>query len=199
MKRRFVTGFILQTASVFILATPVLAQESGGGGEKPGMFIWQTLNFLILASLLGWLAVKQGGPILAARGKGIQEGLAAGERAKAEADARAAEVQKKLDNLEKEIGALRTSAREEREREADRIRREAKAEIARIHAQAEQEIESAGKLARIEVQRAAARLAIEIAEQKVRERMTPALQAALLQGFLSDISKGALEPAPNAD
>jgi F-type H+-transporting ATPase subunit b len=193
MKKRFVTGFIF-------LAAPVFAQESaGGGGDKPNVLLWQTLNFLILAGLIGWMAVKQGGPMLASRKKGIQEGLAAGERAKADADARAAEVQKKLGNLEKEIGELRAGAREEREREADRIRREAKAEIARIHAQAEQEIESAGKLARIEVQRAAARLAVEIAEQKVRERMTPELQAALLQGFLSDISTGAVEAATNAD
>ncbi len=194
MKKRFLTGFIL-------LALPVFAQESGGAGGpgKPNVFIWQALNFLILAGLIGWMAVKQGGPMLASRKKGIQEGLAAGERAKADADARAAEVQTKLGNLEKEIAELRAGAREEREREADRIRREAKAEIARIHAQAEQEIDSAGKLARIEVQRAAARLAIEIAEQKVRERMTPELQAALLRGFVSDIAQGAVEAASNAD
>lgn len=192
MKKRFVTGFIL-------LAAPALAQEAAGGPEKPNILVWQILNFLILAGLIGWMAVKQGGPMLASRKKGIQEGLAAGERAKADADARAAEVQKKLGNFEKEIAELRSGAREERDREADRIRREAKAEIARIHAQAEQEIDSAGKLARIEVQRAAARLAVEIAEQRVRERMTPELQAALLQGFLSDISTGAVEAATNAD
>lgn len=195
MKRRFVIGFIL-------LAAPIFAQEPAGGGaaaEKPGLLLWQILNFLILAGLIGWMAVKQGGPMLASRKKGIQEGLAAGERAKADADARSAEVQKKLGNLEKQIAELRAGAREEQEREADRIRREAKAEMARIHAQAEQEIHSAGKLARIEVQRAAARLAIEIAEQKVRERMTPELQAALLRGFVSDIANGAVEAASNAD
>ncbi len=159
MKKRFVTGFIL-------LAAPALAQEAAGGPEKPNILVWQILNFLILAGLIGWMAVKQGGPLLASRKKGIQEGLAAGESAKADADARAAEVQKKLGNLEKEIAELRSGAREERDREADRIRRETKAEIARIHAQAEQEIDSAGKLARIEVQRAAARLAVELAEQK---------------------------------
>jgi F-type H+-transporting ATPase subunit b len=192
MKKRFVAGLIL-------LAVPVFAQESGGGAEKPSVLLWQILNFLILAGLLGWMAVKQGGPMLASRKKGIQEGLEAGERAKADADTRAAEVQKKLGNLDREIAELQTSAREEREREADRIRREGKAEIARIHVQAEQEIESTGKIARMDLQRAAARLAIEIAEQKVRARMTPGLQAALLQSFLSDISNGAVEAASNAD
>ena len=88
------------------------------------MLIWEVLNFLILAWLLGWLAVKQGGPLLAARSKEIGEGLAAGEKAKAEADARAAQVQAKLANLETDVAGLRNIAKEEREREADRIRRE---------------------------------------------------------------------------
>jgi F-type H+-transporting ATPase subunit b len=187
---------------IALVAIPALAQESGAG-KKPGMspmelLIWETLNFLILAGLLGWLAVKQGGPFLAARSKEITEGLAAGEKAKAEADARSAEVQAKLGNLEKEIGALRTEAREEREREADRIRRETQAEITRIHRQAEQEVESAGKLARLEVQRAAVSLAIELAEAKIRALMSPDLQSALLQGFLKDLSGGATRAQSNA-
>jgi F-type H+-transporting ATPase subunit b len=132
--------------------------------------------------------VKQGGPLLASRSKEITEGLAAGEIAKAEAEARAAEVQAKLGNLEKEIGGLRTSAREEREREADRIRRDTQAEIARIHYQAEMEIDSAGKQARLDVQRAAASLAIDLAEKKVRARMSPDVQSALLETFLKELT-----------
>jgi F-type H+-transporting ATPase subunit b len=151
------------------------------------MIIWQTINFVILAGLLGWLIVKQGGPLLAARSKEIAEGLAAGEMAKAEADARAAQVQEKLSHLGTEIAAMRADAKEEREREAERIRRETQAEIARIHVQAEHEVESAGKHARLEVQRAAAKLAIELAEDKVRARMSPEIQSALLRGFLTDL------------
>jgi len=184
MMRRF-TSFIF----IFIaVATPVFAIESDGAG-KPGMFIWQVANFLILAGLLGWLAVKQGGPMLLSRAKRIEEGLAAGELAKQEADVRAAEVQVQLGGLENEVLALRANAREEREREADRIRGEAQAELARIRHQAEQEIESAGKQARMEVQRAAVDLAIELAERKVRARMSPELQSALLRSFVNDISR----------
>jgi F-type H+-transporting ATPase subunit b len=170
-----------------LAALPAFAQESGGA-EKPSMLIWQTLNFLILAGLLGWLVVKQGGPLLAARSKEITEGLAAGEIAKAEADVRAAEVEAKLGNLEKEINALRSSAKEERDREADRIRQDTQAEIARIHHQAEMEIESSGKQARLDVQRAAAALAIDLAEKKVRARMSTDVQSALLETFLKDLT-----------
>ncbi|HTA46481.1 MAG TPA: hypothetical protein VK789_28755 [Bryobacteraceae bacterium] len=175
-----------------LIALPAFAQESGGGGEKPSMLIWQVINFLILFGFLWWLISKQGGPALQARSKGISEGLAAGEKAKAEADARAREVQAKLSNLDKEIAGLRDSAREEREREAERIRRDTQNEITRIHAQAEMEIEAAGKHARAEVQRAAARLAVELAETKIRARMSADVQSALLESFLKDLAGGHL-------
>jgi F-type H+-transporting ATPase subunit b len=152
------------------------------------MLLWQVLNFVILAGLLGWLIVKQGGPLLATRSKEIADGLAAGEKAKAEADTRAAQVQARLANLETEVAALRASAKEEREREAERIRRDTQSEIARIHFQAGHEIESAGKHARMEVQRAAAKMAVELAEQKVRARMSPEIQAVLLRSFLTGLA-----------
>lgn len=151
--------------------------------------IWTVLNFFILVGVLAWLASKYGGPALSSRSKEISEGLAAGKRAEAEAHKRAAEVQAKLANLEKEIAGLREEAKTERDREAERIKRDTQAEIARIHAQAEFEIESAGKRARAEVQRAAARLAIELAETKVRARMSPEVQASLVQGFVTDLSR----------
>jgi F-type H+-transporting ATPase subunit b len=194
MNLRKIVRYLLAAA---LLAAPAFAQENGTP-EQPSMILWQVLNFLILAGVIGWLTVKHGSPLLAGRSKEITEGLAAGEKAKAEADARAAQVQAKLGNLEQEIGALRGSAKEERDREADRIRRDTQAEIARIHHQAEMEIESAGKQARADVQRAAAMLAIELAEQKVRASMSPDEQTLLLQNFLKDLTGGATRAQTNA-
>jgi F-type H+-transporting ATPase subunit b len=180
--RAVLIGFVLS-------ALPVFAQESGGGTEQPGMLLWQVLNFFIIAGVIGYLAVKQGGPLLSARSKEIRDGLAAGEKAKAEADARAKQVQAQLANLDREVAAMRTTAKEEREREADRIRRETQTEMSRIRVQAEHEVESAGKMARIEVQRVAAKMAVELAERKVRANMSPEIQAALLQGFVADLPR----------
>jgi F-type H+-transporting ATPase subunit b len=188
--KRVLTGFILAAA-------PLLAQEASEP-EKPGMELWKWLNFAILAGVLGYIAVKQGGPALKARSKEIHDGLAAGEKAKAEADARAAEVTAKLANLGKEIAALKGTASEEREREAARIQKDALAEIASIHHQVEMEIESAGKQARLDVQRFAAKLAVDMAEQKVRARMSPEIQAALLDNFLSDFPRDGVKPARNS-
>jgi F-type H+-transporting ATPase subunit b len=179
---------------VVLAAGPLLAEESGSS-EKPGGELWKWLNFLILAGIVGYMAVKLGGPALRARSNAIQEALAAGEKAKAEADAHAREIQGKLANLETEIAAMKTSAREERDREASRIQREAQLEMARIHHQVEMEIESAGKLARLDVQRFAAKLAVDLAERKIRARMTPEVQDALLDSFVNDFPRNGVKNA----
>ncbi len=175
--KRFAVGLLLA-------AIPLLAEEAAGAAEKPSMELWKWLNFAILAGILGYIAVKQGGPAFSARSKDITEGLAAGERAKSEADRRAAEVSAKLANLESEIAKLRTQAREEREREADRIRKGTASEIGRLQHQVSSEIESAGKQARLELQRYAAQMALDLAEKKVRARMSPAVEATLLDRFV---------------
>ena len=77
----------------------ILAEEVSGW--------WKVPNFLLLAGLLGYLIRKHGGPLLAGRSRQIRESLEAGDRAKAEAAARAAEVQAKIAGLDREIAASR--------------------------------------------------------------------------------------------
>jgi F-type H+-transporting ATPase subunit b len=170
-----------------VCALPAIAEESGG--LKPVPEIWKWLNFLILAGILGYLVAKNMGPMLANRTRQIQEGLAAGEKAKAEADAQAAAVQAKLADLGSQISLMRDGAKQDREREAERIRQESEREVERIRQRAVQEIESSAKLARLEVQRFAAKMAIELAERKVRARMSPEVESALLGGFLDDLAQ----------
>ncbi len=201
--KRFLGSFFLAACLVVL---PAFAQESheavsheasqhekaGGteheGAEHKDLEIWKWANFAILAGILGYLISKNVAPMLVARSAEIREGLAAGERAKAEADAKAAAVDARLAGLEKTLGGMQVEAREEREREAGRIRQETQNELGRLLRHAEMEIESAGKLARLEVQRHAAKLAIDLAEQKLRARMSPETEKTLLDRFVKDIA-----------
>lgn len=167
----------------------LLAEEAAGAKTEPSV-IWKWANFAILAGVLWYLISKHLGPVLTARTAQIQEGLAAGEKAKKEADARAAAVQAQLANLGDDVARLRAEAKQEREREAERLRADAERDIALVQQRAAQEIESAGKLARLDVQSIAAKMAIELAEHKVRARMSPEVEAALLGNFLDGISNG---------
>jgi F0F1-type ATP synthase membrane subunit b/b' len=150
--------------------------------------LWKWPNFVLLAVLLGYLIKKNGAPFLESRSRGITEGLEAGEKAKAEAEARAAGVQAKIANLEGEIATLRSAAHADLEREADRIRREAEAEMGRIERHTAMEIVSIGKQARVELRHFAAKLAMDLAEQKIRSRMTPDVQQTLLHNFTGDLA-----------
>jgi F-type H+-transporting ATPase subunit b len=113
------------------------------------------------------------------------------EEARRQAEMRAAEVESRLANLDADIATLRAEAQRSSEAEAQRIAQQTAAEMARIQAHAEQEIVSAGKAARLELQRYSAELAIALAEQKIRARMTPETQDALVQGFVRRLESGA--------
>ena len=199
MSARFKTLLGSSFLAVCLFVVPAVAQEGGkaaqheksGEGEHKDMEIWKWANFFILAGILGYLISKNVAPMLVARSAEIREGLAAGEKAKAEADAKAAAVDARLAGLEKTIAGMQAEARDEREREAGRIRQETKNELARLQRHAEMEIESAGKLARLDVQRQAARLAIDLAEQKLRARMSPETEKTLLDRFVKDIASTA--------
>jgi F-type H+-transporting ATPase subunit b len=151
--------------------------------------LWKWPNFLLLAVLLGYLIKKQGGPFLEERSRQIRESLDAGKKAKAEADALAASVEKKFATLDREISELRAASQADLERETQRIRRDAEAEIKRVEQQTAAEIESLGKRATIELKQFAASLAMDLAEQKIRSRMSPDVQATLLNNFAGDIAK----------
>jgi F-type H+-transporting ATPase subunit b len=107
--------------------------------------------------------------------------------ARRDAEARAAEVHRRLANLESEIAALRAEAQQEAEAEAQRLAQQSAAEAAKIQAHAEQEIAAAGKAARMELRRYSASLAIGLAEHKIRARITPDTEDDLVRSFVNDL------------
>ena len=153
--------------------------------------LWKWPNFLLLAGLLGYLIKKHGGPLLAARSEHIRESLEAGKKAKAEADARAAAVQAKIANLDREIAEFRISALADLDQEAARIRQKTDSELSRIEQQTKAEIVVIGKQTRLELRQYVAKLAMELAEQKIRARMSPDAQSTLVKNFTGDLSSRA--------
>jgi F0F1-type ATP synthase membrane subunit b/b' len=110
-----------------------------------------------------------------------------GEDARQEAERHAAEIDRRLANLEADIAGLRAESQKEGEREAERMRQRTAAEMAKIQVYAEQEIAAAGKTARAELKRYAAELAIGLAERKVRTRINSEVQDGLVAGFVHEL------------
>jgi F-type H+-transporting ATPase subunit b len=139
-------------------ATEEKAHEQNSEGGEGGLQGWKWLNFAILAGGLGYLAVKMGGPFFATRSAQIRKDLVEAGALHKQAEARAAEVDRRLAHLETEVASLREEATRESHAERERLAREAAAELAKIKEQSEQEIAAAGKAARNDLRRYSAGL-----------------------------------------
>jgi len=190
MRRRWAIWLMLGWAAAVPSA---FAQEAEKATEKPESFAekheleLKWVNFLMLAGVLGYLIGKHAGPFFAARSSSIRKDLEESEQKRQEADARAAAVDARLANLEQEIAALRGESQAEAKAENDLMAQHTAGELAKIQSHAEQEIASAGKAARMELKRYSAQLAVELAERKIRARMTPDTQDALVRGYVRDL------------
>lgn len=182
---------------------PPLAEQAGEHGQAEAhgehgaanldFFKW--INFAILAGIIGYFAYKKGGAFFAGRTAMIRRDLEESARMKQEAEARYAEVERRLAALATEVEALRAQARAESASESDRVREETSRQMAKLRAQAEQEIVAAGNAARQQLRAYAAELAIGLAEQKIRTRLTPEADAGLIAAAAADLDRRAAREA----
>jgi len=168
-------------------------EEKKGGMEEPSMF-WMTANFLVLAGVVTYFAVKQGGPFFNARAAEIRKGIDEAEKLKADSDAKVSAINARLGRLDAEIASLRETAASERRSAEQRIKQETGSTLERIRINAETEIETAGKSERIALQRYVAQLALELAETKVKARLNPNTEDALVQAFVKEIVAAPARP-----
>ena len=185
------------------LAPLCLAQEGGkeggkeagkSGGKAEPSLGWEWANFVVLAGLVGYLAVKQGGPFFNSRAAEIRKGIDEAEKIKADSDAKVSAINSNLGRLDSEIASLREAAGTERRAAEQRLKEETQRDIQRIAAHADAEMETAGKSERVALQRYAARLALELAETKVRARMSPNAEDALVQAFVHGLGTATTRP-----
>src|SRR5437868_11521689 len=152
---------------ILLVAAVVFAQEEKGEAGHPELSGGKWANSAVLAVALGYLIKKNAGPFFAARSQQIQAGISDAQRLRADAEARAREMEQRLANIGLEVDAMRRSARQEAEAEGERIRQETMRELEKIRRYAEQEITSLTKSARFELRRYAAELSLRLAQEQI--------------------------------
>jgi F0F1-type ATP synthase membrane subunit b/b' len=155
-----------------------------------GLQLWAWANFVLLAGGLAYVFRKNAVPYFNQRAVGIRQGMMEADKARALAGERIAAVEAGLARLPADIKALKDAAMAEERSEHERVRQETTAELAKILAHAQREIASAGKAARVELKRYSASLAVSNAVDKLRARMDPATQDALVRGFSRELGGG---------
>jgi F-type H+-transporting ATPase subunit b len=168
------------------------SEEHAAAGSEAEHSVWDTVfhwaNFLMIAAGVWYVGKKFAVPLLSQRARAIQEDLERSSRAMAESSQRLAGIEAKLQRLDDEIRDLRQAASREAAAEQGRMEELAQAEAGKIAQAAEQEIATAAKAARRELQRYSAELAVELAEKRIRESISPDAEQRILRSFVNDLT-----------
>jgi F-type H+-transporting ATPase subunit b len=138
-------------------------------------------------TVLIYLGVKLGKPYFNGQTEALRKSLDEARQRREEAERRSEEIQRKIANLGAEIASFRQSVLTEQGVEAERMRRQAEEDLRHLETSSEQQIETLGKHLRLELRRHASKLALELAEQRIRDRMTPEVQQKLTSRFIQDL------------
>ena len=161
--------------------------KATGLSKEAIYWIFLIINFLILASALGWVLKKAMPHGFAPRTAEIQKGIEDARKASAEASARLGEIEGRLAKLDTEIAEVRAAAEADFSAEEQRIKAAAEEDAKSVIAAAEQEISAAGRTAQRDLKAFAAGLAVDLAEKKIK--VDDATDQALVRGFAAQLGK----------
>lgn len=169
----------------------------GGEGEKkaeeeesPRTLIWKIVNFVAFFGLFFWFLRKPATEFFTNRTAAIKQEMVEAKAAREQAEARLAEMERKLSRLAQDIATLMAEAAKEDSLTADRNRQATEAEAAKILANAEAEISTLARIARMELKTYTSELAVDLAKQRIEKEMTPETQQRLLQHYVADLGDG---------
>jgi len=140
-------------------------------------------------AFLGWAI---GGPVkraLASRSEQIKRESEEARERRAKADQMAADIQKRLAQLEEEVRTIRERAQIDGERQKRELIAAAEAEAQKILQSARSEVENRLKHARHELTEYAGQLTSERAEQLLREKITDSDRKRLFRESLSEVEE----------
>jgi len=170
------------------------AAGHGEGHEGPkldgGRLGAQLFNFAVLIAILYFGGRKAVSAALNARSNQIKTDLASAAEARAAAQARFEQQEKRLAALEHEIGAIAASIKQEAEAEKARLIAAAEDRARRIQEESAFIIEQQVKQAEEDLRREVAAAAVALAEKIVRNQLGPSDQQRLIDTFVGDVASG---------
>jgi F-type H+-transporting ATPase subunit b len=184
--------FIFLAACILHLASFSFAFASGGGEEAhPSVFqvyFWPVMNFLLLILLLAFLFKKvdiRG--YLKKRTELIEQTLREAQEAKELAQKALAEVEERLKLKDKEIEKIVSAARQSGEKEKARMIEEGEKLKDDIIKNTKTNIDYEVKSARDVIKAEAVEIAMELAEKKLKGKLTREEQLKLLEESLAKL------------
>jgi len=186
-------GFLIPVCMVVIIAASIAAASGGApaGEHEPSLFkayLWPVVNFLTLIVLVIFMMKKMDiKGYFRRRTELIEQTLKEAKEAKALAEKALAEVEERLKVKDQEIAEIVAYARQSGESEKARLVEEGEGMQAKILEQTKNNIDYEIKRAKEAIKEEAVVIAMELAEKKIREKMTKDEQVRLLEESLAKI------------
>jgi len=183
---------LLHLTPYVLLLVASFAMASGGGEEAPksllAAYTPAILNFLILVALLVFMMKKMDiKGYFRKRTALIEQSLKEAREAKELAQKALAQVEERLKVMDKEMEEILSGAKESGEREKARIVEESARLKERILEQTRNNIDFEVKTAKETIKQEAVVIAMELAEKKLKDRLTKEEQIKLLEESLLKI------------
>lgn len=164
-----------------------LANEGSAEGEHVKEFVYEWVNVLILAGVLGYFARRPVLEYLAARRDGIAKNIASADQLLKDAERKLAEWNERAARLDADVAAILESTRKSAEVEKAAILADAEATASRIRQSAGGVVDRELRAARVALRKEAAELAVTLAGTLLREHTTDADRSRLVDEFIAKI------------
>ncbi|MBI5212518.1 MAG: ATP synthase F0 subunit B [Nitrospirae bacterium] len=193
---RKISNFKFQISNKIISISPAICilllvlQSSSAfasGGEQGGSlmeWVWRIVNFAVLVLLLVKFVAKPLKGYLQQRKELIEKSIKEAQEAKALALKALAEVEERLKVKDKEIEEIISSAKGSGEREKERLIEEGEKLKVKILEQAKTNIDFEVKMAKEAIKAEAVETAMQLAEERIKAKMTKEDQERLLKESL---------------
>ncbi len=152
-------------------------------------FLGKLINFLVLIGALFYFLSKPIRNLLEKRATEIRQSMREAEDSRKEAEARLKEIRKRLSGLKDEIVKIKRETEVEGQKEKERIRELARSEAERLKLFTRQEIEMYTNACIKELREYTAELATQLAQERIRKKLTPETQSLLLDTSIARLEK----------
>ncbi len=177
--------FTIHVLLVFAFVSLAFGAEEAAHGGLWKEYRWQVLNFAVLVAILVYFAKSPFKAFLRQRTELIEKAIREAQEAKQTAERALAEVEERLKLKDREIEGILDQARSSAKTEQDLLIESGTRMTEKIIAQAKNNIDYEVRLAKEAIKAEAGEVALELAEKKLKERLTKEEQTRLIEESLA--------------
>lgn len=185
----FILNFIL------IFAEAGHAETEGGGFSHfyntylnyPGFEAWKFMNLAVFIAIIIYLLRRPLSETFKAKRETIRAELIKAAEEKQAALAQLASAEAKLARLDAEAALVREKSAQEADAEKRRILEQTEADISKMRQQAQSEIARLSQQAKNSLRKFSAEESIRLAEEKIKQEITPEKDAQIVRGNIQSI------------